>query len=321
MIILTGGAGFIGSCFLRKLNDEGINDILVVDHLGSSEKWKNLTGKKFVKYLNKFEFRNVILNRKLDCKIDAIVHFGACSDTTERDADYILDNNYNYSIELAEFAAEKDIRFIYASSAATYGDGSNGYSDSNFDGLVPLNVYGMSKHLFDLWVIQKKLDKQFAGFKFFNVFGPNEYHKGKMASMIYKSYYQVLETGMVKLFRSNSQEFKDGEQKRDFVYIKDIADIIWDTLNDRKIGGIFNLGTSCARSWNDLANAVFAAMKREPNIQYIDMPDNLQRQYQNFTEADMSKLKAFIPDMKFASLEENAQDYIIEHIAQNNKIY
>ena len=321
MIILTGGAGFIGSCFLRKLNDEGINDILVVDHLGSGDKWKNLSGKKFSKYLNKFEFRDILLNREIEHNIDAIVHFGACSDTTERDADYILDNNYNYSIELAEFAVENDIRFIYASSAATYGNGSEGYCDTDFNKLVPLNVYGMSKHLFDLWVINQGLDKVFAGFKFFNVFGPNEYHKGKMASMIYKSYYQILETGMVKLFKSNCSDYHDGEQKRDFVYIKDIADVIWKTLNDKKIGGIFNLGTSHARSWNDLANSVFAAMNIEPNIQYIEMPSNLTNQYQNFTQADMSKLKSFIPDLKFSSLEDNAKDYITEHLAQNNKVY
>jgi ADP-L-glycero-D-manno-heptose 6-epimerase len=322
MIILTGGAGFIGSCFLKKLNDKGISNILVVDRLGKGTKWKNLLNKSFNQFIHKEEFREKLNNGFYDqIDIDAIIHLGACSSTTEKDADYLFDNNLSYSIELAEFADRFNIRFIYASSAATYGDGSKGYSDKKFDSLEPMNCYGFTKHLFDKWVIDQELADTFTGLKFFNVFGPNEYHKESMASMAYKSWKQIKDTGMVKLFRSNHSEYKDGEQKRDFLYIKDTVEIMWKILENKSIKGIFNLGTGNSRSWNDLAYSVFKALNIEPRIEYVDMPDYLIGQYQNFTEAEMLKLKETGLDLNFMSLEESVDDYVNNHLENNQFIW
>lgn len=320
MIILTGGAGFIGSCFLRKLNDENITDILVVDNLGFTNKWKNLTKKKFLNFINKNEFLSLLESDRFD-NIDTIFHFGACSSTTEKNADYLIENNFHYSIRLAEYSVKNNIRFIYASSAATYGDGKFGYSDNQFDILEPMNCYGFTKHIFDQWVIRNKYDTKFVGLKFFNIFGPNEYHKNDMASMIYKSYLQITNTGKVKLFRSNSKDFKDGEQKRDFVYVKDCNEIIFNIYKDKKISGIFNLGTGKARTWNDLANAVFNALNLEPKIEYIDMPEDIKQQYQNFTEADITKLKNALPKVEFQSLEQSIEDYVLNYLNKNFLIY
>ncbi len=321
MIIVTGGAGFIGSCFVKKLNDEGINDIIIVDHLGKSDKWKNLVNKKYFDYIDKSVIIELLKQGSLDeLQIETIFHFGACSVTTETDADYMIDNNYHYSKTLAIFCAENNIRFIYASSAATYGYGENGYSDNSINNLTPLNVYGYSKQAFDEWAKRNDLFKQIVGLKFFNVFGPNEYHKGNMASMVYKSYNQIKNTGKVKLFKSNSPDFKDGEQMRDFVYVKDVIDIIWE-LYQKRICGLYNLGTGKARSWNDLAKAVFTAMELEPKIEYIDMPEELKEQYQNFTEADMKKLKKTKLNIKFNTLEDNVRDYVTNHLQKRWKNY
>ena len=317
MIVLTGGAGFIGSCFLKKLNDEGINDIIIVDHLGSEDKWKNLVGKKFSRFINKEEFRYQLFDNVFEGSFDAIIHFGACSTTTEKNADYIFDNNLNYSIDLATYAIENDIRFIYASSAATYGNGENGYSDYKFDNLMPLNAYGLSKQLFDQWVVENNLDEVLTGIKFFNVFGPNEYHKGEMASMIYKSFLQIKNLGIVRLFKSNHKDYKDGEQKRDFIYVKDVVDIIWQMYQNDNISGIYNLGTGKARTWNDLVVAVFNAMGLKSRIEYVDMPENLVNQYQNFTQADMSKLNETIKNVKFRTLEQSIDDYVKNHLLKN----
>lgn len=314
MLVLTGGAGFIGSCFLKKLNDEGIEDILVVDHLGNNDKWKNLVGKKFTRFVHKDDFRDLLFENKLEGLIEAIIHIGACSTTTERNADYVFENNLNYSIDVAAYAAENDIKFLYASSAATYGDGAEGYSDKKYDNLKPMNVYGLSKHLFDQWVISNDLQKVFIGLKYFNVFGPNEYHKGEMASMIYKSFLQIHNLGKVRLFKSNDKKYKDGEQKRDFVYIKDVVEIMWQMLNTDKFAGIYNIGTGKARSWNDLVNSVFKAMKKKVDIEYIDMPENLNEQYQNFTQADMNKLKRSKVKFEFSTLEDSIQDYVSKHL-------
>lgn len=319
MIILTGGAGFIGSCFLKFLNDKGFRDILIVDNLASSTKWKNLVGKQFTKYVNKQVFLSEIEQNKYE-NVDVIFHFGACSSTTENNIEYLMENNFNYSVKLAEFALSNSIPFIYASSAATYGDGSFGYSDTEFEKLRPLNGYGFSKHLFDLWVIENEYYKIFTGIKFFNVFGPNEYHKGEMASMVYKSFNQVTSTGKIKLFKSYNSKYADGEQLRDFIYIKDINKIIW-KLYEKDIKGIFNLGTGNARSWNDLAKAVFAAMKISPNIEYIDMPLHLIGQYQYYTQADMSKLSNTGIYLQFTSLEDSISDYVNNHLRKNNIYY
>ncbi len=321
MIVLTGGAGFIGSGLLRKLNNEGLKDILVVDHLGNGEKWKNLVGKKFYSFEHKEEFRKRLNERRIKEKIELIIHFGACSTTTERDADYLIDNNVNYSKEIAEFAVEKDIRMIYASSAATYGSGESGYSDAIYDDLKPLNGYGFSKHIFDLWILEKGYDKLFAGIKFFNVFGPNEYHKGEMASMVYKSFKRVQKNGKIRLFRSNDTQYPDGGQMRDFIYSKDCNKLLWDIINNRNVSGIFNMGTGNPRTWNDLANAVFAAIGKEPVIDFVDMPEELSGQYQNYTNAEMEKLSKSLSKINFSSLEESVEDYIKSHLLKAWKYY
>jgi len=317
MIVLTGGAGFIGSCLLKKLNDEGIKDIIIVDNLSKEDKWKNLRGKIFHTYVDKNELFDYFENNGTD-DIDAIIHLGACSDTTVKDANYLIKNNYQYSQHLASIAFENDIRFIYASSAATYGDGSKGYSDNEFYNLKPLNCYGFSKHIFDLWIVENNLDKECVGLKFFNVFGPNEYHKGNMSSMIYKAFNQISETGKVKLFKSYKPDYENGEQKRDFIYVKDCVDIIFQALSDKDINGIYNLGTGVANSWNTLMRYVFEAMGRHPIIEYIDMPENLKNQYQYFTVADITKLKKNFGDIKFRSLEEAVFDYIQNYLMTDN---
>lgn len=318
MIVLTGGAGFIGSCFLEKLNAEGITNILVVDHLGAGTKWKNLIGKRFKDYIHKTEFRDKLSSGYYGDSIKTIIHLGACSSTTEFDADYLFDNNLDYSKELAVFAALHNVRFIYASSAATYGDGSKGYSDNSFYNLRPLNCYGFTKHLFDMWAIDNSLDKKFCGLKYFNVFGPNEYHKGSMASMVYKSFHQINDTGYVNLFKSNHPDYQDGQQMRDFIYIKDVVDVMWKLYQKPDVSGIYNLGSGKARSWNDLVNAVFKAMNRETKINYIDMPQEISGQYQNYTQADMNKLKNAL-GVEFHCLEDSVKDYVQNYLSKDEK--
>ncbi len=314
MIVLTGGAGFIGSCMLRKLNDEGIDDVLVVDELKSGNKWKNLVGKRFTDILHKDDFRFRLLSGEYDGGIEGIFHFGACSSTTETDADYLLDNNYAYSRDLAEFAAAQDVRLIYASSAATYGDGSKGYSDTEFDSLCPLNMYGYSKHIFDQWVRRKGYDKRFVGLKFFNVFGPNEYHKNDMASLVFKACRQIEQSGTVELFKSYRDDYADGEQKRDFIYVADAVNAVWGFWLDPRTAGIYNIGTGRARSWNDLVNATFMALQRPASIRYIDMPPNLRDQYQYFTQAEVGRLRSALPQLHFHTLEDAVADYVNEYL-------
>ncbi|HRP02033.1 MAG TPA: ADP-glyceromanno-heptose 6-epimerase [Candidatus Kapabacteria bacterium] len=327
MIVLTGGAGFIGSCFLRRLNDEGIKDILVVDHLGNSDKWKNLVRKNFTDYLNKEEFLLKLNSNHYKGQIEAIIHLGACSSTTEIDVEYLMSNNVAYSKSIAQYSIQNDIRFIYASSAATYGDGSNGYSDLYNDMLEPLNGYGFSKQLFDLWILRNELEDKIVGLKFFNVFGPNEYHKGSMSSMVLKSYNQFINNGSVKLFKSNSPLYKDGEQRRDFIYVKDCCEVLWQLLNNKKVNGIFNLGTGKSRNWNELVSAVKNKLAvlddkyTDCTIEYIDMPINLRDQYQNYTEADMTKLNK--TDIQFSplELEDSISDYVENYLYKNYSIY
>ena len=316
MIVVTGGAGFIGSAFVWKLNREGINDIVIVDRLGTSEKWKNLVNLRFIEYIKKDDFLQMIYADQVPFKASAVVHMGACSSTTERDADYLWMNNYLYTCRLADWALRNQVRFIYASSAATYGDGTKGFSDDDalIPGLRPINMYGYSKHVFDLWVLKQQAEKKVAGIKFFNVFGPNEYHKGDMASVIFKSFNQIRETGRVRLFKSYRKEYGNGEQVRDFVYVKDCVDILWWLLKHIEVNGIFNLGTGKARSWNDLVQAVFAAMGMQPGVEYIDMPPGLPEQYQYFTEAKMDKLRATGCPLAFRSLEDAVQDYVANYL-------
>lgn len=312
MIIVTGGAGFIGSALVWKLNEEGISDILVVDELGTDEKWKNLVGRRFAEYEEKDRFLAAVQADTLPRNIEAVIHFGACSATTERNASYLVANNYQYTQALAQWAVQKGVRFIYASSAATYGDGAQGFDDNDalIPDLQPLNMYGYSKQLFDLWAIRNGVDKQTAGIKFFNVYGPNEYHKGFMTSLVNTAYGQIKETGALKLFRSERPEYADGEQKRDFVYVKDCVNVLYWLLQNPTANGIFNLGSGKARSWNDLASAIFAAMDRERNVTYVDLPDTLKGKYQYFTEATTTKLRGLGCPMDFPSLEERVTDYV-----------
>ncbi|OPL12448.1 MAG: ADP-L-glycero-D-mannoheptose-6-epimerase [delta proteobacterium MLS_D] len=317
MIIVTGGAGFIGSALVWKLNSEGIGDILIVDHLGSSDKWKNLVNRRFDDYLHKDSFLELVRDDRIGGEIEAVVHLGACSSTVERDADYLVENNYRYSRILAEWAHRRNIRFIYASSAATYGDGSRGFSDDNTvsAGLRPINMYGYSKQLFDRWVLSNSLDEHMAGIKFFNVFGPNEYHKGEMRSVVHKAYGQVRNRGRVELFKSHRDGIEHGEQKRDFIYVKDCVSVLWWLIERRDVQGIFNLGTGRARSWNDLARAVFNAAGKQPLIDYIDMPESIRAQYQYFTEASMAKLRSAGYETPFMSLEDAVADYVGNYLA------
>lgn len=311
-VLLTGGAGFIGSCMLKRLNDAGVTDIIVVDHLGLADKWKNLVGKDFQDYFEKDKFLDYLKCGSLEKKIDLIIHFGACASTTENNASYMMENNFVYSRKLAAWALKNKKRFLYASSGATYGAGELGYSDNDelTPKLVPLNVYGYSKHLFDLWVLKHKLEKEFVGFKFFNVFGPNEYHKDDMRSMIHKGYGQIKETGKINLFKSHKSDYKDGEQKRDFIYVKDAVGLVYDFVEHPEKRGIFNVGTGEAKTWNELARAIFNALGAKVNIQYFDMPEILKGKYQYFTQADIDKLRKSNPTHKFFNLDEAIKDYV-----------
>ncbi len=311
MIILTGGAGFIGSCFLRKLNDEGINDVIVVDHLDDSEKWRNLVGKKFGDYVQKDDFLRLVEENKLP-RPKHIVHMGACSSTTLADAGYFIKNNYEYSKKLAEWALAHKVPFLYASSAATYGDGEKGYSDNEdaLETLSPLNMYGFSKHMFDLRLKRQGLLRKVTGLKFFNVFGPNEYHKEDMMSVICKAFPRARDEGYIRLFRSYRGEYPDGGQKRDFIYIKDAVDVMYYFFKNPQKTGIFNLGTGEAKTWNDLAQAMFASLGKKTIIEYIDMPDYLRPKYQYFTRADMAKLREAGYDREFMPLEDAVRDYV-----------
>jgi ADP-L-glycero-D-manno-heptose 6-epimerase len=248
--------------------------------------------------------------------VEAIVHLGACSSTTERNVEFLLENNHEYTKSLAEFSIRHSVRFIYASSAATYGDGSLGYEDdeSRLSELGPLNAYGFSKHIFDLWARKQGLFSHIAGLKFFNVYGPNEYYKDDMASVVWKAFTKIQESGSFSLFKSYRPEYKDGEQMRDFVYVKDCCDVMWWLLNNRTINGLFNIGSGKARSWNDLVGSVFRSLKRTTQIEYIEMPAHLRNQYQYFTEAPMAKLRSVGYEKVFYSLEDGIQDYIAQHL-------
>lgn len=320
MIIVTGGAGFIGSVFVWKLNEEGVDDILIVDELGESEKWKNLVKRRFSDYLHKESFLEMVLADKVPFQVKTVVHLGANSSTTERDAEHLMRNNYLYSRALAVWAVRNDVRFVYASSAATYGDGAQGFSDEDAvtRTLRPINMYGYSKHLFDLGILKNELGEKVAGVKFFNVFGPNEYHKGDMRSVVHKAFGEIRETGKVRLFKSYKPDYPDGGQMRDFIYVKDCADVLWWLCRNLGVGGIFNLGTGVARTWNDLARAVFSALDMEPQIEYVEMPEGLRDQYQYFTEARMEKLRAAGYKAEFRSLEEGVRDYVVNHLRQKD---
>jgi ADP-L-glycero-D-manno-heptose 6-epimerase len=316
MIVVTGGAGFIGSAIVWKLNQLGENKIIVVDELGLDDKWKNLVPLKFEDFIHKDDFISMIIDRDVSFKIDSIIHMGANSSTTEKDADHLFSNNYLYTKELAQYSLEKNVRFIYASSAATYGDGSLGFDDdeNKLETLRPLNMYGYSKQLFDLWAKRNGVFDKIVGLKYFNVYGPNEYHKGDMRSVVHKAFEQIRDTGKVKLFKSLNSKYKDGEQLRDFIYIKDAVDMTLFFLDKPNVNGLFNLGTGKARTWNDLVTAIFKSLNKEVKIEYIDLPEHLQEKYQYFTEANMNKIKKAGFTSSITGLEEGVTDYVKNYL-------
>lgn len=314
LIVVTGAAGLIGSGVVRHLNNLGYYNLLLVDNLRLGVKWKNLVGKQFLDIIPKEELM-WWLDGKSD-QVDAFIHLGACSDTMERDCDYLIENNYHYSIELAEYALKYDKRFIYASSAATYGLGERGFADDEerIEELRPLNMYGYSKQLFDMWLKREGVLNQVVGLKYFNVFGPNEYHKGKMASAICQMFPMVQNEGVIRLFKSlDIKKMPHGEQKRDFIYVKDAVRITCDFLHN-DLAGIYNVGTGVASTWNELGEALFEALDKKIHIEYIDMPEGLKKQYQDFTEADTKKLKKAGLLKKMTPFKEAVNDYVTNYL-------
>lgn len=324
LIVVTGAAGFIGSCVVRHLNDKGFHNLLLVDDFKQGEKWKNLVGKKYVDIISKHDIFNWLEGR--ESEIEAFIHLGACSSTVETDGDYFLKNNYRFSIKLAEYALQNEHRFIYASSAATYGLTESEFSDNHdgLDDLSPLNIYGYSKHMFDLWAKGQGALDQVVGLKFFNVFGPNEYHKGRMASMVMHMTRSILEDGVVRLFKSTEPDkFGDGDQVRDFVYVKDVVRLTCEFL-ENDLCGIYNIGMGKTTTWNDFAKATFKALQKKDHIEYFDMPVDLRDQYQNYTKADMTKLinayseKGFDKPSYF-SIDEAVEDYVTKYLLKNTR--
>lgn len=320
MIIVTGGAGFIGSAFVWKLNQEGIDNIVIVDNLYDSSKWNNLVHLRYKNYFHRDEFIKRIRENTIDFNVNAIFHLGACSATTETNMDFLMENNFHYTQTLAKWCIQNHSYFQYASSAATYGDGSNGFDDNENElfKLKPINRYGYSKHLFDLHALQHDWLNNIVGLKFFNVFGPNEYHKESMRSVVCKSYETVLKTKEMKLFKSYHPDYEDGGQMRDFIYVKDCIEVMWWLYQNPSVTGIFNVGTGKARTWNDVANSLFKALNLDSNISYFDMPDNLKNQYQYFTQANMEKLKKAGYKNNFTSLEESVSEYVQRYL--NNPV-
>jgi ADP-L-glycero-D-manno-heptose 6-epimerase len=318
MIIVTGGAGLIGSAVVWHLNQLGRSDILAVDNLGTGVKWKNLVALKIADYLEKDTFLRLVTENRLPCseKVDAVFHLGACSATTEQDASYLIENNFEYTKQLALFALRQNARFIYASSAATYGDGINGFNDDEekLSELRPMNMYGYSKHLFDVWARENNLLGRIAGMKYFNVFGPNEYHKGEMRSLVLKAYEQIVSSGRLRLFKSHRPDYADGEQVRDFIYVKDAAAMTVRFMSNPDANGIYNIGGGEASSWNSLAGAIFRALGRPVQIEYIDMPESIRGTYQYHTCAETSKIRQSGCWHETMQLEKAVEDYVTGYL-------
>ena len=311
-IIVTGGAGFIGSAIVWRLNELGHDDILIVDRMDETDKWKNLAPLEFSDYIDADDFIDDLDDFK-DAK--TILHLGACSSTTETDADYMIRNNYQYTQDLARWSAKQDIRFIYASSAATYGDGSAGMNDGidDLDKLRPLNIYGYSKHLFDQYAVRNGMFDRIVGLKYFNVFGPNEDHKGEMRSLVNKAFGQINETGKLELFKSANPDYADGEFGRDFVYVKDAVEMTLHFMENGQ-GGLFNVGSGRMNTWNALADAIFKAIDLPKNIEFTDMPENLRDRYQYHTQADLTRLRAAGYSAETMPLDTAVADYVRNYL-------
>ncbi len=327
MIIITGGAGMIGSMIAWHLNQKlGRNDIVIVDRITHPDQWQNLVKRDYANYLDKDELFAYLATKP---NIEAVIHMGAISATTETDFNKLVQDNIRYSQDLWTWCAEQKVPFMYASSAATYGDGDCGYDDASIENLRPLNGYGYSKHFFDQWALRQVKEQHpcppsWQGFKFFNVYGPNEYHKERMASVAFHSFNQFNQTGMVKLFKSHKTGVDDGMQLRDFVYVKDAAAVVAhfllqaSTVDAAQTSGIYNIGTGHARAFKDLATAVMISLNKTPNISYIDMPQDLQGKYQYFTQATMTKLHAAGYTQPFYSLEDGVKDYVQNYLSQRD---
>ncbi len=322
LIVVTGAAGMIGSGVVRHLNDLGQDNLLLVDDLKKGDKWKNLRGKKFSDLISRHHILEWLKGK--ESEVDAILHLGACSDTVETDVDYLLENNFRFTIRLAEWALERGKRFVYASSAATYGDGSLGFSDEEADleKFRPLNPYAFSKQLVDLWMKREGVLDRVVGLKYFNVFGPNEYHKGRMASMVLKMTEKAKNEGTIQLYKSNEAKYPHGGQMRDFIYVKDAVKMTCALLQPpfRNVHGIYNIGQGKPITWNELAEALFKALRKKAQIDYIEMPMELSRQYQNYTCAEMSKFHRSVPGfLEKTNMEEAVREYVQDYLMENNR--
>ena len=318
VIVVTGAAGFIGSYLVGYLNSIGFNQLILVDDFSVEKKLPNLAGKHFLEQVNRDDFFD--WQKTCNYNIDYVFHLGARTDTTEMDYAVHKKLNLDYSIRIWQLCIALNIPLVYASSAATYGNGEHGYDDKHdiVTSLVPLNPYGVSKNEFDIWALaQVKHPPFWAGMKFFNVFGPNEYHKGRMASVIFHAFNSIKNTGSVKLFRSHNPDYKDGEQIRDFIYVKDIVQLCVWLMQYQPTSGLYNAGTGTARTFNDLVKAIFSALAIEPKIEYIDTPLDIRDKYQYFTEANMSKVKNAGYDAPFYTLEEGVREYVSEYLTES----
>lgn len=322
-VLVTGGAGFIGSALVWELNKRGCDRIVIADFLETGEKWRNLAPLAFEDYLEADDLLARLGSKSLG-RFDVVLHMGACSSTTERNAAYLARNNYQFTRDLAACALSSNARFVYASSAATYGDGTAGMRDDSslpyLHALRPLNMYGYSKQMFDLYAAQRGILDKIVGVKFFNIFGPNEDHKGEMRSLVSKAYGQIAETGEIRLFKSYRSEYADGEQKRDFLYVKDAVAMTLHLAASDDTNGLFNVGSGDPNTWLDLAKAIFSALGKPANIRFVDMPEELRKKYQYFTQADIAKLRQSGYSKPVTPLGDAVADYVRNYLVRDKRL-